>query len=629
LVNLAIGVLPLAFLVGTSVMVERVPGIVPASPGGRSHWAGALAALALSVSALVLQNLFSPAQAALGELVTRRVDGHVTRRLMRSALAEAPMEVLDSQDVLDKLSDARRGLQETWSTPGGAVAGLMALVARYTQLAGSVVIVAAVVGVGWGAVICSCAMVARFGNRGSLGLFSRVWSTWVHDKRRLDYVYESGTDVAMAKEMRVLGVLPWWKDRAGASAASFYERLWKERRHIYFAPFLVFTALVLAGTVATLLAVRAEAVGGHLDVLRFVLAVQAVLVPLRFGVFFPEADLQTQFGMSSWEVMAELGDRFVSGGLRQHAGRLGAEGMPRRSVRFDKVGFAYPGSSRLVLDDLDLELPEGTSTAIVGFNGAGKTTLVKLLAGLYRPGSGRISVDGVDLGDIDVRSWQKRLAIIFQDFVRYELDAATNIALGAPGLGGEAAEAGPGRSQPGAGGAMRYCEEALLGAAAAAGAGDVLSSLPRGLATPLSSRYSGGVDLSGGQWQRVALARAMYAVRGGASVLVLDEPTAQLDVRAEVAFFDRFLELTEGLTTVIISHRFSTVRRAQRIVVLEHGRVAEQGPHDELVSLGGRYAELFELQARRFAAGAEDSDEGDEGDRAGAETAGAAPGGLA
>ena len=398
LVNLAIGVLPLAFLVGTSVMVERVPGIVPASPGGRSHWAGALAALALSVSALVLQNLFSPAQAALGELVTRRVDGHVTRRLMRSALAEAPMEVLDSQDVLDKLSDARRGLQETWSTPGGAVAGLMALVARYTQLAGSVVIVAAVVGVGWGAVICSCAMVARFGNRGSLGLFSRVWSTWVHDKRRLDYVYESGTDVAMAKEMRVLGVLPWWKDRAGASAASFYERLWKERRHIYFAPFLVFTALVLAGTVATLLAVRAEAVGGHLDVLRFVLAVQAVLVPLRFGVFFPEADLQTQFGMSSWEVMA---------------------------------------------------------------------------------------------------------------------------------------------------------------------------------------------------------------------------------------FFDRFLELTEGLTTVIISHRFSTVRRAQRIVVLEHGRVAEQGPHDELVSLGGRYAELFELQARRFAAGAEDSDEGDEGDRAGAETAGAAPGGLA
>ncbi len=152
--------------------------------------------------------------------------------------------------------------------------------------------------------------------------------------------------------------------------------------------------------------------------------------------------------------------------------------------------------------------------------------------------------------------------------------------------------------------------DALKRACDWAGATEVIDSLPQGLSTVLSSRYQGGTDLSGGQWQRIALARALFATGAGASVLVLDEPTAQLDVRAEVAFFDRFLELTQGLTTVVISHRFSTVRRAQRIVVLEHGRIIEQGSHEELLALGGRYAELFELQARRFSDGDEAEQEG-------------------
>jgi ATP-binding cassette subfamily B protein len=234
-----------------------------------------------------------------------------------------------------------------------------------------------------------------------------------------------------------------------------------------------------------------------------------------------------------------------------------------------------------VLRQLDLEFPAGTSTAVVGLNGAGKTTLVKLLCGLYQPTSGRISVDGADLEEFDVRSWQRRLAVIYQDYVRYELDAAANIGLGAPGHLGDT--------------------KALERAIEWAGATEVTAALPDGLATVLSSRYSGGVDLSGGQWQRIALARALFAVQGGASVLLLDEPTAQLDARAEVAFFDRFLELTRGLTTVIISHRFSTVRRADRIVVLDGGRITERGSHEELMAAGGQYAELFKLQARRFA----------------------------
>jgi ATP-binding cassette subfamily B protein len=276
-------------------------------------------------------------------------------------------------------------------------------------------------------------------------------------------------------------------------------------------------------------------------------------------------------GSRAYEAMREI----ERSGVRETESRPPAP-APRSAISFEKVSFSYPGRDRSVLRDLDLEFPAGTSTAIVGLNGAGKTTLVKLLSGLYEPTAGRITVDGTPLSEVDTRSWQRRLAVIFQDYVRYELDAAANIGLGTP-------------------------PEALDDAIRRAGADEVIAKLPDGPATVLSSRYSGGVDLSGGQWQRIALARALYAVQTGASVLVLDEPTAQLDVRAEVAFFDRFLELTRGLTTVIISHRFSTVRRADRIVVLDGGQVSEQGRHDDLMAAGGRYAELFDLQARRFA----------------------------
>jgi ATP-binding cassette subfamily B protein len=225
-----------------------------------------------------------------------------------------------------------------------------------------------------------------------------------------------------------------------------------------------------------------------------------------------------------------------------------------------------------VLDGLDLEIPAGRSTAIVGVNGAGKTTLVKLLARLHDPAGGTISVDGVPLTELDARRWQRQIAVVFQDFNRYPLSLAENITLGRAGSPERAAER----------------------AGAAELRGDV------GWPTILSRQYEGGTDLSGGQWQRVALARALFAVEHGATVLVLDEPTAWLDVRAEAAFFDRFLEITRDLTSIVISHRFSTVRRADQICVLDGGRLAERGTHDELMAAGGIYAEMFRLQAARF-----------------------------
>ena len=228
---------------------------------------------------------------------------------------------------------------------------------------------------------------------------------------------------------------------------------------------------------------------------------------------------------------------------------MAVDGLPRRSIRFESVGFRYPGRDDDVFTALDLELEAGRSVAIVGENGAGKTTLVKLLAGLYDPMVGRITVDGVDLRELDRPAWQRRVAAIFQDFVQYPFSAYDNVAVGALECCGDRAK--------------------VEGAARRAGATEMVERLPDGWDTLLGRQFTGGADLSGGEWQRLALARALLAVDGGATVLVLDEPTASLDVRAEAELYDRFLELTAGVTTVVISHRFSTVRRADRIVVLE------------------------------------------------------------
>jgi len=234
-----------------------------------------------------------------------------------------------------------------------------------------------------------------------------------------------------------------------------------------------------------------------------------------------------------------------------------------------------------VFTDLNLVLPAGRSTALVGINGAGKTTLVKLLARLHDPSEGRILVDGSGLTRLSPDAWQRQVAVVFQDFAHYPLSLRENIGWGAPAHLDDA--------------------DGIEASATRAGALGTLDGLEAGWDTVLSRAYDGGADLSGGQWQRVALARALFAIRHGATILVLDEPTAWLDARGEADFFDRFLEITHGTTTLIISHRFSTVRRADRICVLDGGLVTETGTHEELLAADNRYAELFRLQAAQYA----------------------------
>jgi ATP-binding cassette subfamily B protein len=321
---------------------------------------------------------------------------------------------------------------------------------------------------------------------------------------------------------------------------------------------------------------------GALDLAGLALVLQAVMGLLRLGEFYPDSDTQTQYGMNAATAIGKFEAamaRFTE--PDDPAGAHTAAGIgPAPAIRFAGVGFGYPGAARPVLDGLDLTLPAGKCTAIVGVNGAGKTTLVKLLARLYTPTSGAVLADGVDIAGLPTADWQRRIAVIFQDFVRYELSAAANIGFGA----------------------VDHLDdtEGIRRAADAAGILDVLDGLPYGPDTLLSRAYDDGTDLSGGQWQRIAIARALFALYHGSSILVLDEPTAALDVRAEAEFFARFAELTRGRTTVLISHRFASVRLADNIVLLDGGRVAEQGDHDELMALGGRYAAMFTLQAERF-----------------------------
>jgi ABC-type multidrug transport system fused ATPase/permease subunit len=266
-----------------------------------------------------------------------------------------------------------------------------------------------------------------------------------------------------------------------------------------------------------------------------------------------------------------------AGALR--SGDQSPASIPVREIRFRNVRFGYPGhgDDSAVLDGFDLSIPAGTSLAIVGQNGAGKTTLAKLLCRLYDPQSGAIEVDGLDLRRLDLASWRQRIAAVFQDFVRLELPLRENVAPnGAP-------------------------DDVIRRALTAAGAATLAD-----LDTILSRAYAGGTDLSGGQWQRVALARALCAVAMGARVVLLDEPTAQLDVRGEMEIFERILAVTRHCTTILISHRFSTVRLADRICVLEKGRVVELGTHNELMAKRGRYRTMFDLQAQRFGAAADE-----------------------
>ncbi len=398
-------------------------------------------------------------------------------------------------------------------------------------------------------------------------------------QRDADYAYRMAVDPPAAKELRLFGLAGWTLDRFLARRQRLHT-LQYEATRLRERSVLVSVLLVGAANVVVFASLAGAVNAGRLD-----------LGGVTVYAFSAVGTSAIAFGGLNWALdgaaapVAAVRRLDVAmapaGALR--AGSGDAEGLPRRGLRFRDVTFAYPGMvAAPVLEGFDLEIPAGTSLAIVGANGAGKTTLAKLLCRLYDPQSGAIEVDGVDLRELDVQAWRRRLTAVFQDFVRFELTLRENVDV-------------PGGAS----------DDDVLDALREAGADDLA-----GLDTVLAKGYEGGTDLSGGQWQRIALARALCAVHQGAGVVLLDEPTAQLDVRGEAEIFDRLLAATRACTTILISHRFSTVRHADRIAVLEAGRVVELGSHAELMALDGRYRRMFDLQARRFLIGG--AEEGEE-----------------
>jgi ABC-type multidrug transport system fused ATPase/permease subunit len=387
-------------------------------------------------------------------------------------------------------------------------------------------------------------------------------------QRDADYAYRLAVDPPASKELRLFGLAGWTIDRF-VNRRTRLHALQYEATRLRERPVLWSMLLVISANVVVFWSLASAAVSGSLNLGELVMFAQSAVGTSMIA-----------FGGLNWALDSAAAP--VAAVLRLepamepagalHSGERTAGGLPARAIRFRNLTFAYRGGAP-VLDGFDLTIPAGSSLAIVGQNGAGKTTLAKLLCRLYDPQAGAIEIDGVDVREFEVGAWRSRLSAVFQDFTRFELPLRDNVApAGAP-------------------------EAAVRAALESAGAADLAS-----LDTVLAKGYEGGTDLSGGQWQRVALARTLCAVQLGASVVLLDEPTAQLDVRGEAEIFDRVLAASRQCTTILISHRFSTVRHADRICVLEHGKVIELGTHDELMARGGRYRTMFDLQAQRFTA---------------------------
>jgi len=393
-------------------------------------------------------------------------------------------------------------------------------------------------------------------------------------RRQLDYLRILGGSKEAAKELKLFGLRKFLSERfAGISDTIYEENVALARRKLIAGSLL--SALGTAGYYAAYVLVIWRTVNGVLSI--------GTLTFLAGAIQQASSNIQQMFS-----TLAGIADQalFLTDLLAFFEMRPAIQSKPNalpaprpivRGFEFRNVSFRYPGNSRLILDGLNFQLRSGERVALIGENGEGKTTIVKLITRLYDPTEGQILLDGIDLREFDLEDLHREIGVIFQDFMRYEMTARENIAVGR---------------------VEEIANLALLQAAAQKSMADhVVGRLPLNYEQMLGRRFDQGVDLSGGEWQKVALARAYLR---DAQVLILDEPTAALDARSEFEVFRRFSELTAGKTALFVSHRFSTVRMADRVVVLANGKIAEEGSHEQLARMGGRYAEMFEMQASSY-----------------------------
>jgi ATP-binding cassette subfamily B protein len=574
--RLARALLPVMTLYVGALIIDAVVRIAKAPPAGNtlSEWIGSgridpvIALLALEFALAVLSDVLGRAVSLLDSLLSERFSIATSVRLMEHA-AKLDLEDFEDSELQDRLERARR-----------QAAGRMGLMGQlFNQAQDVITIVSFGAGLFWYApwllVLMAVALVPAFIGEAHFNAQS-YWLNYrrAPEQRELDYVRQTAASVETAKEVKIFGLSDFLVERYRAIATGFFAA----NRQI---------ALRRAGWGAFLTAVGTSAYYvAYAYIVWRTLRGEFSIGALTFlaGSFRRLRTLLENFLMGFSSVAGQalyLDDLFSFFEIEPRiVSPPDARPFPkpiREGFTFEDVGFRYPGAEHWAVRHLTFTLRAGEVLALVGENGAGKTTLVKLLARLYDPDEGRILLDGHDLREYDLFEMRANIGVIFQDFVRFHLTAAENIAVGRIDAAGD--------------------RERIVRAAERSGADDVIAKLPGGYDQVIGKRFQSGLDLSGGEWQKIAIARAYMR---DAQLLILDEPTAALDARSEFEVFQHFKEMSAGKTAVLISHRFSSVRMADRIVVLGEGLLEAIGTHEELLAQGGRYAELFELQAAGY-----------------------------
>ncbi len=566
---------PVAILWVGKLIIDAVVAARGGASDTRQLWRLVALELALALLGETLSRASAVVESLLGDLFSNR-----TSVLLMEHAATLDLYQFEDPAFYDQLDRARR------QTTGriGLLALLLSLGQDALTLAG--LSVALLAYSPWLLLLLALAIVPGFlGEAHYASLEYSMLYRRTPERRQLDYLRYLGASDRPAKEVQMFGLAPWLVGRYRALSDSFYE----ENRRLSIRKGVVATLLALvglAGYYGAYVVILLRAVGG---------AITLGTLTFLAASFLRGRDIIQRLLSGAGEIytqclyLEDLFDFFDT--APTISSRPDAVPVPRplrEGFVFEGVGYRYPGSETWALRGVNLRLGPGERLALVGGNGAGKTTLVKLLARLYDPTEGRILLDGRDLRDYDLASLRRSVGVIFQDFYRYDLRFDENVGVG---------EIESTRSHLDASDGADETPPMIVSAAEKSLAATILARLPERYRQMLGRRFEGGVDLSGGEWQKIALARAYMRA---AQVLILDEPTAALDARAEYEVFRRFAELMRGRMAVIISHRFSTVRMADRIVVLDEGRVVEEGSHAELVARGGLYSELFALQAEGY-----------------------------
>ena len=595
LLRLARAFVPVAMLWVGKLIIDAVVAARGGALNTQHLWRLVALEIALALLGEVLSRVSSVVESLLGDLFSNR-----SSVMLMEHAARLDLYQFEDPAFYDQLDRARR------QTTGRI--GLLALLLSIGQDTLTLLSLGAALMVyyPWLLLLLALAVVPGFlGEAHYASLEYSLLFRWTPERRQLDYLRYLGASDRPAKEVQMFGLAPWLVERYRALSEKFYE----ENKRLSIRKSIVATLLAIVGLLGYYGAyafILLRAVGG---------AISLGTLTFLAASFMRSRDIIQRLLAGAGEIytqclyLKDLFDFFeMKPTIVSHAGAPVVPRPLREGITFENVGFRYPESDAWALRGVNFSIRPGERLALVGGNGAGKTTLVKLLSRLYDATEGRILLDGRDLRDYDLASLRRNVGVIFQDFYRYDLRFDENIGVGeieqvrdyldmSDGAARTVATdksiarrevSGDGDADPPA---------TIVSAAEKSLAATLLSRLPERYRQMLGRRFGGGIDLSGGEWQKVALARAYMR---DAQVLILDEPTSALDARAEYEVFRRFAELMQGRMAVIISHRFSTVRMADRIVVLDEGRVVEEGSHDDLIVRGGLYAELFALQAQGY-----------------------------